>query len=132
MSLLRGLTRLSESLNNLLVSMSKNRLILLSTHIVEDIENQCHFVAMIKGGQLIQSGHIDTLVSHLKGKVWTLKTLPNELPKGALVLSQSYRYGRPVFRVYAAERPTIGAVLETESLQDKYFFELKSQRGELC
>lgn len=121
-----------ESLNNLLVSMSKNRLILLSTHIVEDIENQCHFVAMIKGGQLIQSGHIDNLVSQLKGKVWVLKTLPSVLPKDALVLSQSYRYGEPVFRVYAAERPTIGAVLATESLQDKYFFELKSQRGELC
>lgn len=121
-----------ESLNNLLVSMSKNRLILLSTHIVEDIENQCHFVAMIKGGQLIQSGHIDNLVRQLKGKVWVLKTLPSALPKGALVLSQSYRYGEPVFRVYAAERPTTGAVLATESLQDKYFFELKFRRGNLC
>jgi len=58
--------------------------------------------------------------------------LPRALPKDALVLSQSYRYGEPVFRVYAAERPTTGAVLAAESLQDKYFFELKSRRGELC
>ncbi|MCF7517670.1 ABC transporter ATP-binding protein [Pseudoalteromonas sp. L21] len=116
-----------ESLNNLLVSISKERLVLLSTHIVEDIENQCRFVAMINQGKLIQSGNVDELVHQLAGNVWLLKRLPSELPAGSLVLSKSYRYGKPIFRVYAPQCPEPEAVAATATLQDKYFYELKSQ-----
>ncbi|MEL0649685.1 ABC transporter ATP-binding protein, partial [Pseudoalteromonas agarivorans] len=44
-----------ESLYNLLVSISQNRLVLLSTQIVEDEENLCNYVAIIDQGALIHS-----------------------------------------------------------------------------
>lgn len=116
-----------ESLNNLLVVISKERLVLLSTHIVEDIENQCRFVAMINQGHLIQHGNVDDLINQLAGNVWLLKSLPSNLAKGSFVLSQSYRYGEPIFRVFALECPSAEAIAAKVTLQDKYFYELKSQ-----
>lgn len=121
-----------ESLNNLLVTISKQRLVLLSTHIVEDIENQCHFVAMINQGQLIQSGEVAALINPLHGCVWLLDTLPSELPKESLVLSKSYRYGKPLFRVYAKAPPAESAVPAEPTLQDSYFYELKARGCHAC
>ncbi|MBE0380099.1 ABC transporter ATP-binding protein [Pseudoalteromonas prydzensis] len=121
-----------ESLNNLLVTISKQRLVLLSTHIVEDIENQCHFVAMINQGRLIQSGEVDALIKPLHGYVWLLKSLPTALPQGAVVLSQSYRYGKPLFRVYARVAPAEHAIPAEVTLQDTYFYELRSRGSNTC
>jgi len=121
-----------ESLNNLLVTISQQRLVLLSTHIVEDIENQCHFVAMINQGQLIQSGEVAALINPLYGCVWLLDTLPSELPKESLVLNKSYRYGKPSFRVYATTTPAESAIPAEATLQDSYFYELKARGGHAC
>lgn len=121
-----------ESLNNLLVTISKQRLVLLSTHIVEDIENQCHFVAMINQGQLIQSGEVAALIKPLHGCVWLLDTLPSELPQESFVLSKSYRYGKPSFRVYATTTPAESAIPAEATLQDSYFYELKARGCHAC
>ncbi|MBB1300140.1 MULTISPECIES: ABC transporter ATP-binding protein [Pseudoalteromonas] len=121
-----------ESLNNLLVTISKQRLVLLSTHIVEDIENQCHFVAMINQGRLIQSGEVAALIKPLHGCVWLLESLPSVLPQESFVLSQSYRYGKPSFRVYATTAPAERARPGEVTLQDSYFYELKLRGSNTC
>ncbi|MFY8325351.1 ABC transporter ATP-binding protein [Pseudoalteromonas sp. ZZD1] len=121
-----------ESLNNLLVTISKQRLVLLSTHIVEDIENQCHFVAMINQGRLIKSGEVAALIKPLHGCVWLLDTLPIELPQESFVLSKSYRYGKPSFRVYATTTPAESAIPAEPTLQDSYFYELKARGCHTC
>ncbi len=112
-----------ESLNNLLVSISQNRLILLSTHIVEDVENLCHYVAIIDQGTLIQSGDVKELLVPLEGKIWQLESLPTGIPNQH-VLSKSHRYGRASFRVYADTAPAQNAINSPATLQDKYFFAL--------
>lgn len=121
-----------ESLNNLLVTISQQRLVLLSTHIVEDIENQCHFVAMINQGRLIKSGEVAALIEPLHGCVWLLDTLPIELPQESFVLSKSYRYGKPSFRVYATTTPAESAIPAEPTLQDSYFYELKARGCHAC
>ncbi|NMP03777.1 ABC transporter ATP-binding protein [Pseudoalteromonas arctica] len=112
-----------ESLNNLLVSISQNRLVLLSTHIVEDVENLCHYVAIIDQGALIQSGDVKELLVPLEGKIWQLESLPTGIPNQH-VLSKSHRYGRASFRVYADTAPAQNAINSPATLQDKYFFAL--------
>lgn len=112
-----------ESLNNLLVSISQNRLILLSTHIVEDIESLCHYAAIIDKGALIQSGDVKELLTTLDGKIWQLESLPTGIPNQH-VLSKSYRYGRSSFRVYADTAPAQNAINSPATLQDKYFYSL--------
>lgn len=112
-----------ESLNNLLVSISQNRLILLSTHIVEDIESLCHYAAIIDKGALIQSGDVKELLTTLDGKIWQLESLPTGIPNKH-VLSKSHRYGRSSFRVYADTAPAQNAINSPATLQDKYFYSL--------
>lgn len=112
-----------ERLHNMLVSISKDRLVLLSTHIVEDVENLCHHVALMFGGEVAESAHVKTLISPLQGKIWQSQVEPGD-HSSAVILSKSHRFGEPCLRLYAESQPCSQAVPVEASLQDRYFFEL--------
>ena len=115
-----------ESLNNLLVDISKRRLVLLSTHIVEDVENLCHHVAIINKGCVIERGDVQTLLAPLHNKIWRTDVNPDRVSPSH-ILSKSYRYGQSAYRIYGDKQPNTDAVLVPATLQDKYFFELNKQ-----
>jgi len=110
-----------ERLQSLLVNISKDKLILLSTHIVEDIENLCPYVALIAQGKIVESGEVQQLLLPLLGKVWQSPVRPTTQ---CLILSESYRFGHAVYRLFAKHAPCTEAVLVDANLQDRYFFEL--------
>lgn len=112
-----------ERLHSLLVEISKKNLVILSTHIVEDIENLCHHVALLIKGEVIDSADVKTLIAPLEGCIWQTHIEP-ELESDVKVLSKSYRFGAPSLRLYGKNKPTIDATLVEASLQDRYFFEL--------
>lgn len=112
-----------ERLHNLLVAISKEKLIILSTHIVEDIENLCHHVALLFKGKVIDSADVKTLIAPLEGYVWHTHAEP-ELENGTKVLSKNYRFGEPSLRIYSKNKPNKDAILVEASLKDRYFFEL--------
>lgn len=114
-----------QRLHALLVNISKDKLILLSTHIVEDIENLCPFVALINKGHIVESGGVQNLLFALQDRVWQSPTRPTEPHH---ILSESYRFGLPLYRILAAQQPCAEAVLVEANLQDRYFFEL-TQKG---
>lgn len=120
-----------ESLNHLLVSISKDKLILLSTHIVEDVENLCHHVAMINHGRLIECGDVQSLILPLKNRVWHLSSVPQDIPTHH-ILSKNYRFGQSAFRVFSEHQPAVDANLVAASLQDKYFLELNLEAMPPC
>jgi len=112
-----------ERLHALLVAISKEKLVILSTHIVEDIENLCHHVALLIKGEVIDSADVKTLISPLEGCIWQTHTEPD--PESDIqILSKSYRFGEPSLRIYSKIKPTFDASLVEASLQDRYFFEL--------
>lgn len=115
-----------QRLHALLVSISQDKLILLSTHIVEDVENLCPFVALINEGQIVESGAVQNLLTHLQGRVWQSSVRPSEAHH---ILSESYRFGLPLYRIMANQQPCAEAVLVEANLQDRYFYEL-SQKGD--
>jgi ABC-type multidrug transport system ATPase subunit len=115
-----------ERLHGLLVAISKEKLVILSTHIVEDIENLCHHVALLIRGEVIDSADVKTLIAPLEGCIWQTHIEP-EPNSEITVLSQSYRFGEPSLRLYSKNKPTIDATLVEASLQDRYFFELLSK-----
>mgnify|MGYP006167227217 CR=1 FL=1 len=110
-----------ERLHALLVSISLHKLILLSTHIVEDIENLCPYVALINNGQIVESGAVQSLIAPLQGRVWQRASRPQDERS---ILSASYRYGLPVYRQLSEQQPCADAELVSATLQDRYFFEL--------
>lgn len=116
-----------ERLHALLVTISQDKLILLSTHIVEDIENLCPFVALINQGQIVESGAVPSLLTPLQGHIWQSPVRPAD---SKTILSQSYRYGLPNYRLFSQQQPCAAAVPVAATLQDRYFFELTNKAAD--
>lgn len=112
-----------QRLHSLLITLSEDRLILLSTHIVEDIENLCPFAAVINRGRIVGSGTTQALLAGLQGKVWETGS---EASTGK-VLGEHFRYGKPYWRIFADAAPTEDATLCEPVLQDRYFLTLAGQ-----
>ena len=110
-----------ERLHALLVNISKDKLILLSTHIVEDIENLCPFVAFINQGEIVESGAVKSLLSPIQERIWKSTVRPSD---SNTILNESYRFGLPIYRLRARHQPCAEAIQVEATLQDRYFLEL--------
>lgn len=110
---------------NLISRMGADRIILLSTHIVSDIEHIANTILVMKSGQLIHSGSLDEIISVIKGKVWEC-TVPQDI---ADVLTEKYpvintrNASEGVFlRLVCDEVPCDSAVNAEATLEDLYLY----------
>lgn len=116
-----------ERLHDMLISISKDKLILLSTHIVEDVENLCHYSALLFNGEVKASGSVADLVTTMSNKIWTVPMQDEQEPSviqtgnDVQILNKSFRFGEPVLRVFASSKPCESAHLVQATLQDLYF-----------
>lgn len=113
-----------QQLHNLLAEISRDRLVLLSSHIVDDIEQLCQQVAIMLHGQIVLQGDTTALIAPLHGQIWSYSGEPGRLPPQTQLLQQSYLRGVPQLRLYAAACPGEGFSAATASLQDCYFLTL--------
>ena len=103
-------------------SLSRDRIVLVSTHIVSDAEEFAEQVLIMKAGKLGLQGSREELCQMLRGKVWTCRIPQNQtLPQGTLV--SSHRSGKETeIRIIAQTAPAAHA-LETEpTLEDVYLY----------
>ena len=113
---------------NLLAEIGENTVVILSTHIVEDVTDLCPRMAIIAAGQVRLAGEPRTAIASLDGRVWK-KTLD----KGELaaheaahnVLSTRLVAGRPVIHVLSDAAPGEGFAAVPADLEDVYFGELR-------
>lgn len=118
-----------DKFNQLLVTVSQERLILLSTHIVADVENLCNHVAIIHQGCKIAEDNVHNLIAPLQNKVWTVSNEPT-LNNAQRLLSRTFKYSKPIYRIYSDEKPASDAQRVEATLQDRYFFEINmAQKG---
>lgn len=66
---------------NIISSLSKDRIIILSTHIVSDVEYIADKILLMKGGRLIGTGNIEHLLTQVRGRVWECCVRPEEAEK---------------------------------------------------
>ncbi|RYV03979.1 hypothetical protein SOPP22_00755 [Shewanella sp. OPT22] len=111
-----------ERLHDVLVNVSEQKLVLLSTHIVEDIENLCHHAALINKGTITDSHSISQLINPLNDSVWTVP-IDSVLPDTSVVLNKQYHFGQPSLRVFNKTSPCVDAIPVSACLQDRYFLE---------
>ncbi|MEP1445230.1 MAG: ATP-binding cassette domain-containing protein [Paraglaciecola sp.] len=114
-------------LHNVLHDVAKTRLLLLSTHIVEDIEHLCSKTYILLSGEIVASGVTSSLFESLEGKIWQGVMASSEVPLDAKVLSQNLHYGEPVCRVYAEAQPNSNMKPVKPCLQDRYFLHLNGK-----
>jgi ABC-type multidrug transport system ATPase subunit len=109
---------------NLLAEIGQNIVVILSTHIVEDVRELCSSMAIINRGQVIFSGDPEVIVERVRGTLW-MKSVPKaELPnyeRDYRVVSVRLLAGRPVIHVYSETDPGNGFTAIEPDLEDVYF-----------
>lgn len=118
-------------LYNLLSQLSVDRVVLLSTHIVDDVEQLCSEVAIISGGRIVARGATDALVGELQGQIWEGPcTVAAE--SDPVLLNTAYRRGKPVHRYSCAVSPGAEFRPVQPTLEDRYFQELRRTAASPC
>ena len=109
---------------NLLSEIGENVIVILSTHIVEDVRNLCPKMAILSEGEIISQGNPKNLVASIDGKIWT-KIIPKgdiDLFKKAFnVISTKLVSGETQIRVLSDHKPESGFDMINPNLEDFYF-----------
>lgn len=118
---------------NLISELSEDRLVLLSTHIVSDIEYIANEILMMKDGTIVNKGTLDDIVSSMPEKVWTCLVSHQEVP----VITKKYKVSNMKaeqhgvdLRMIATEKPYETAVCVTPSLEDVFLYYFGEKVGE--
>lgn len=110
---------------NLLSSLSANKIIIFSTHIVTDIESIAPNIALLSGGSLVACTTPDHLVGQVEGKVWGCMVQDSELPKiqNNFIVSNAIQRGDGILvRIVSDKKPMLDAFTIQPSLEDAYLF----------
>ena len=114
--------------HNLLSQIGENIVVILSTHIVEDVSDLCRRMAIISKGEVLLAGDPADAVERLEGRIWSRVVARGELAdyeRDHHVISTRLSGGRTVIHVHADERPGEGFERVRTELTDVYFSTLK-------
>lgn len=117
---------------NLLGELGENAVVILSTHIVEDVEELCSRVAIIDKGEILLAAEPLRAVAALQGRIWRRVIDKSELPeleRTHAVVSTKLLAGRTVVHVYSAASPGAGFTAVEPDLKDVYFSTLAGYHG---
>jgi ABC-type multidrug transport system ATPase subunit len=116
---------------NLLAEIGETVVVILSTHIVEDVSDLCQTMAVMDGGRILRQGVPAQLAADLKGRIW-VKTVEKaevaELRARHAVISTRLSGGRTAVHVVADADPGEGFVPHVGGLEDVYFSTLYGAR----
>jgi ABC-type multidrug transport system ATPase subunit len=113
---------------NLLAEIGEQVIVILSTHIVEDVTDLCTHMAILHEGRLLYEGQPDTALAELRGRVWQRSIAKADL----LAYEQRYRVissrlvgGRPSLHVLSAAAPDDGFAPSAPDLEDVFFTKIR-------
>ncbi len=112
--------------NALLSELAEDRVLLLSTHLVEDVHNLCPRMGILHRGRLIALGKPTDFIASLEGRVWTGSADLLKPQTELQVISRCYLGGRPQVNVYAEQCPGDRFQAKRPGLEDVYFTQLLS------
>ncbi|MEM8505060.1 MAG: ABC transporter ATP-binding protein [Cyanobacteria bacterium P01_D01_bin.1] len=110
---------------NILAEISQDRVLLLSTHIVEDVAELCPNMAILQKGEIVRQGSPHDLITALKGQVWVKQVDDSsEINPEWTVITARMMRGQRAVRVWSQTRPDSGFVPVAPDLNDVYFIAL--------
>ena len=110
--------------HNLLADIASDVVVILSTHIVSDVEDLCAQFAVINKGQVLLTGRPGDYVGSLAGRIWSRaidKSEADAVKQRARVVSTRLAAGRTVVRAYGESPPGPGFDAVAPDLEDVYF-----------
>ena len=117
---------------NLLSELGENSVVLLSTHIVEDVSELCTRMAIIDRGEILLEAEPLRAVADLHGRIWHKVISKSELPaleREQAVISTKLLAGRTLVRVYRDGSPGSGFENAEPDLEDVYFSTMAGHIG---
>jgi ABC-2 type transport system ATP-binding protein len=118
---------------NLLSDLSGERIVILSTHIVSDVEASATQIALIRQGQLIRCATPEALLCGVEGKIWEWTVPSTELTalRERQLISGTIRHSDGVqVRAVASAMPAPGAQAVPPRLEDAYLYFVSNGRGD--
>ena len=110
--------------HNLLADIASDVVVILSTHIVSDVEDLCGQFAVINKGQVLLSGRPADYVAALAGRMWSRaidKAEAESIRQHAKVVSTRLAAGHTIVRAYGEAQPAPGFEAVAPDLEDVYF-----------
>lgn len=118
--------------HNLLAEIGEDVVVILSTHIVDDVADLCPNMAILAAGQIIKSGTPSELVDQIKGQVWKKVIERDKLDtykESHNVISSHLTMGQTVIFVSADTNPGDGFEPSEPTLEDVYFSAIADSRN---
>lgn len=115
---------------NLLSEIGENTIVILSTHIVEDVTNLCSDMAIICQGEVIAQGNPNTLVGEVQGKIWSKRIEKSDLHEyraSFRVISTQLKGGKTEVHVFSDTQPDPSFRPVEAGLEDVYFSRITTQ-----
>ena len=110
---------------NLISDISKDKIVILSTHIVSDVEYIADTILMMKEGRLIHQGKPSEITASINGYVWECQVDPMqaEMLNSEYMISNLKHEGNvDMLRIVSEHKPTENAVQTEPTLEDLYLF----------
>ena len=121
----------------MLSEIGENVIVILSTHIVDDVSEVCSRMAIIDRGRVLAEGEPGRAVEEIRGKTWRLvvdRKDPDELTRvheEHMVISARLAGGRTIVHVFSETDPGSGFEAADPDLQDVYFTTLGGRLQEV-
>ncbi len=113
---------------NLLSEIGEQVIVILSTHIVEDVKELCSQMAIIDKGLVLYAGSPQDALKAIGGKIWSRQVAKKEVPafmETHPVISTRMVSGTPLLHVYSESSPGAGFEAVTADLEDVFFTHIK-------
>ena len=118
----------------MIADLGKDRIVILSTHIVSDVEAIADKIYIMKQGQIISRGSVESLENQIADKVWRYigeEGEMEEIENKYLVANMHHHDGQTEYRIISDTKPFPDAVTERGTLEDLYLYYFKeSYRAE--
>jgi len=109
---------------NLLSEIGENTVVILSTHIVDDVKELCTNMAIINQGEVLLTGNPIASISSIEGKIWSKTIEKDEMEAYKAkynVISERLIAGKPDIHVFSESRPDDTFAPKIADLEDVYF-----------
>ena len=119
---------------NLISELSEDRIVILSTHIVSDVEYIANEIWLMKDGQIMQQGNLDQTLASMQEKVYACEVSQadaTKMMKKFKVSNMKSERGIVNLRIIAGEPPIAGAFVVEPTLEDVFLYYFGEKGGEM-
>lgn len=118
---------------NMISRLGKERIVILSTHIVSDVEYIADEILLMKEGSILHKGSLPEILKPIEGKVWECRVNPSEeaqILEQYTVVNMREDVQGTFLRVVGEESPSEDAVSVEAALEDLYLYYFAGEGGE--